>query len=109
MRPFLSATLFAILATSSGTWAQNPQELLTAADTILCVDPNNLDIANHPKVASSQIVLRSMGCLKVVSGIRTQLVGPRQGHLLQVRLFPTGISSGVILWALPSTLSIPSF
>ena len=97
----LALTLGGISAAAAGI----PGELFTAPNAILCVNRVNLDKANRPSVAESQRMLRAMGCLRTEAGIRTRLDGPVADNAWRERFFPTGISSGVVLWALPSAFT----
>ena len=42
-------------------------------ETIVCADPYNLDVANMPPVARSEVVLRALGCR------RTDRISDRNG------------------------------
>src|SRR3954453_11559212 len=88
--------------------ADMPGELVTATDAILCVSPDNLDVANQAQVARSLTVLRGMGCIRIEDGIRTRLLeGSDIRRPWRVRLYPVGISGGVELWGLPSSFTTP--
>lgn len=104
------ALLSAVL--SSAASAADPEELLTAPDAILCLRAESLETATVPDVARSQIVLRAMGCLRSEAGVRTRMVGNAPGggapaRAWQVRFYPDGISSGVVLWGKPSSFTAP--
>jgi hypothetical protein len=91
--------------------AEAPDDLLTAPNAILCVSPDNLDIANHPAIGRSQVVLRGMGCLRTEAGIRARpLAGTEMdsGSPWMVRFYPAGISGGVVLWGLASSFTAPA-
>ena len=48
------------------------------------------------------------GCLRIEQGIRlTLLDGPKIGGPWRIRFYPQGISSGLTLWALPSSFTEP--
>ena len=107
MRSILLVMAWAITLIAPAA-AQAPEELSTAADAILCLNPENLATANHPSVARSQLVLRAMGCLRVDSGIRSRLLaGAGLDSPWHVRFYPVGISAGVVLWGLPSSFTAP--
>jgi hypothetical protein len=94
----------------SSAIAQVPDDLVTAPNAILCLSPDNLDIANHPIVAESQLVLRGMGCLRTEAGIRTRRLEGADtdpDRPLRVRFYPRGISGGVVLWGLTSSFAAP--
>jgi len=109
MRFHLTAAVVALLC--AGPASAEPQDdLFTGPDTILCLTPENLVVANQPAVAKSQTVLRSMGCLRPGSGVRTRPIDSTAvptGNPLRVRFYPAGISSGIMLWALPSAFTAP--
>jgi len=100
----LSAVLFA----GHSVLAQGPVDVTTGPDAILCLDPQNVAVANRREVSNSQIVLRAMGCLRAEAGIRSRLLedsgktGP-----VPVRFYPAGISAGLVLWGLPSAFMAP--
>jgi len=88
--------------------AEVQAELVTAPDAILCVSPENLDVANQRQVAASLTVLRAMGCIRIENGIRTRLLeGADVQRPWRVRLYPVGISNGVELWGMPSSFTTP--
>ena len=108
MRSVLLAMVSAIVASVSAARAEPADELMTAQNAILCVSPDNLETANQVSVAKSQPVLRAMGCLRAETGIRTRLLeGSDVQRPWRVRFYPTGISSGVELWGLPSSFTTP--
>jgi hypothetical protein len=83
-------------------------EFITTQNAILCVDPGNLHIANEPTIAESLIVLRAMGCVRIGSGARTRLLEePELDGPWRIRLYPEGISRGVMLWGLSSAFTTP--
>lgn len=86
--------------------AESTDEFVTAENAILCTTPGNLDIANEPTVAENQVVLRGMGCLRIEAGVRTRLLGSLVDPW-RVRLYPTGMSEGVVLWGLSSSFTKP--
>jgi hypothetical protein len=91
------------LADDSGT------ELLTVQNAILCMNPDNLRTANHPTLVRRPFLLRAMGCIRIGSGIRSRLINrTAAGEPWQVRFYPEGISTGVVLWGLPSAFAVPS-
>jgi hypothetical protein len=94
----------------SSAMAEAPDDLVTVTNAILCVNPDNLDIASHPAVAESQLVLRAMGCLRTEAGIRTRLlegIATEPGRPWRIQFYPTGISGGVVLWGLTSSFTAP--
>jgi hypothetical protein len=108
MRSILLTMVSAMAASVSAAMAEPPDELMTAPNAILCVSPDNLDTANQPPVARSQLVLRAMGCIRTETGIRTRLLeGSDVQRPWRVRFYPTGISGGVELWGLPSSFTTP--
>ena len=65
-----------------------------------------MQTANDPAVAKSAIVLQAMGCIRIEAGIRSRLLnGVSSDQPWQVRFYPAGISSGVVLWAMPSAFT----
>jgi hypothetical protein len=102
--------LFAILVAVAVTpaMAEVPDALITAPDAILCVRPGNLDIAHHPAVWNSQVVLKAMGCFRTEGGIKASLLERSDpGNIWRVRFYPIGINGGVVLWGLPSSFTKP--
>ena len=78
-------------------------------NAILCVSPENLRTANEPAIVRRPLLLRAMGCLRIGSGIRSRLInGTSADEPWQVRFYPEGISTGVVLWGLPSAFGVPS-
>ena len=103
-----SALFVLAIAALTPAAAEVPNELFTVPNAILCVHPLNLEIANHPSVARSQLVLRAMGCLRTDAGVRTRLLEQvGLGDAWRVRFYPAGISSGVVLWGMPSSFTMP--
>jgi hypothetical protein len=104
MRSIAAVFVLTLVGIASAA-AQKQSEFITAPTAILCVEPDNVDIAHHPDVAGSPLVLRSMGCLKPGPGIRTLLLDDSPADQpWRVRFYPEGISGGITLWALPSSL-----
>jgi hypothetical protein len=99
----------AVVAVSIGpVLAASAKELVTAADAILCVSPENLDVANHRQVAHSPFVLQGIGCVRIENGIRTRLLeGSDAQRPWRVRVYPAGISGGVELWGMPFSFTAP--
>ena len=85
--------------------AQAGDELITAQGTILCLRAQDVVRASDPKTARNQDSLRALRCMRPGPGIRTVSTnsGASANLPAQVRFFPTGISGGVMLWALPSS------
>lgn len=105
-----SASLIAVVgaAVSVGPVSAAAKELVTAADAILCVSPENLDVANHRQVAHSPLVLQGIGCVRIENGIRTRLLEGSDGQRpWRVRVYPAGISGGVELWGMPFSFTAP--
>jgi hypothetical protein len=103
----MSLLLTFVLLMADAANAGEPSDLLfTAPGAVLCVQPDNVWIANHPQLIGHDTILRGMGCIRTPAGIRTQLIekihtnGP-----WMVRFYPKGISQGVTLWALPSAFA----
>jgi hypothetical protein len=81
--------------------AQGPVYLFTEPDAILCLRPENVDVANVPSVAENATVLRAMGCVKLEAGVRSRLMAnaePGARNVVKVRLLPQGIPGGVVFW-----------
>ena len=110
MRFHLTAAVLSFFLCAGPVLAEPQDVLFTAPDAVLCLSPDNLDVANQPAVANSETVLRSMGCLRTGSGVRTRLMDSTAvpaGNPLRVRFYPAGISGGIMLWALPSAFTSP--
>jgi hypothetical protein len=106
----LLLTVAAGLVGWSSAMAETPDDLFTVTNAILCVNPDNLDIARHPAVAESHLVLRAMGCLRTEVGIRARLLEGSTtdpGRPWRVQFYPRGISGGVALWGLTSSFTAP--
>lgn len=102
MRLLIVALLLA--ATADIAKAQSV-ELTTAHNAILCLSPENLHAANRPAVAKSQKRLRDIRCMRTDAGIPVTLLdGPAIGGPWRIQARPQGISAGVTIWALPSSL-----
>lgn len=99
--------ILSVVLTVATAAAADPQEFVTAPDAILCVSADNLKAAAKPAVAKRQTVLRAMGCLRSEPGIRTRIVRNAPDGSWQVRFYPEGISSGVVLWGRPSSFIAP--
>ena len=67
-------TVAAGLVGSSSAMAEVPDDLFTVTNAILCINADNLEIARHPAVTESQLVLRAMGCFRTAAGIRARLL-----------------------------------
>jgi hypothetical protein len=107
MRAVLTGML-GVLAGMSSTLAEMPGELITAQNAVLCVAPDNLDIAKQAAAAKSWRVLQAMGCFRTVAGIRIRLVEGAPIHEpWRVRFYPAGISEGVELWGLATSFTPP--
>jgi hypothetical protein len=106
MRSILPAIVLGLLYGSASAVAETPGDVVTAPDAVLCLDRDNVRTANKPAVARSQIVLRAMGCLRSEAGIPSRMLDRNAGNgPLRVRFYPAGISTGVVLWALPSAFT----
>jgi len=47
-----------------------------------------------------------MGCLRSASGVPIRVLDPKAGEgPVKVRFYPAGISTGIDLWALPSSFT----
>jgi hypothetical protein len=57
--------------------AEIPADVTTARNAILCLDRDNVAVANQPAVFRSQTVLRAMGCIRVGAGIPHAVAGSR--------------------------------
>ena len=104
-----SGMLFLAIATvlfclGVASTAQAGDELITAQDTVLCLRRQDVIRASEPKTARNQASLRALRCMRPGPGICTVSMntGVSANLPMQVRFFPTGISGGVMLWALPS-------
>jgi hypothetical protein len=94
-----------LLAATADIARAQSVELTTAHNAILCLGPENLHAANRPAVAKSQKRLRDMRCMRTDAGIPVTLLdGPEIGGPWRIRARPQGISAGVTIWALPSSL-----
>ena len=104
MRFGISTVMLTLALAVNPAAGQGVNEVMTGPDAILCLSPNNVAAANNPTVSRSQPALRAMGCIRVEAGIRSRLLetasmsGP-----VRVRFYPTGISAGLTMWALPSS------
>jgi len=95
-----------VLALLFGTAVQSraAEEYYTNNETVLCVYADNVTVANDPEVSQSSVVLQAMGCLRPGPGIRSRVIQNVSEEGLQlVRLYPAGISGGVLLWSLSSS------
>ena len=71
----LAGSACSILTATAAVSATAP----IAQETIVCTDPDNVDVANMPAVARSEIVLRALGC--------------RRSDRVSDRKWPDGINS----------------
>jgi len=105
MRDVLGVALMFLLGPSEAE-PQSLMELLTARGAVLCVSPDTLDIANHPSVMKNLRVLQAMGCIRTEGGIKTTVLdGGPLDRPWRVRFYPRGISGGVELWTMASSLA----
>ena len=97
----IATVLFCLGGTSA---AQADDELITAQNTVLCLRGEDVVRASDPMTSRNQASLRALRCMRPGPGIRTVSMntGASANLPTQVRFFPTGISGGVMLWALPS-------
>ena len=104
MRSNLYIVALMITLTGDPVAAQSTGEVTTGRNAILCLDRDNVAVANQPAVFRSQTVLRAMGCIRVGAGILTRLLdAASSAEPVRVRFYPAGIGGGLELWALPSS------
>jgi len=100
------ATILVLAAGSAS--AAEPNELVTAADAVLCLNANSLDRASAGRVARSQERLRDLGCLRSPPGVPATLLSGSEGvGTWSVRFRPEGMSGGITLWGRPSAFTLP--
>jgi hypothetical protein len=76
-------------------------ELFTAPGAILCIQSDNVPVANDKRIIQHPTVLKRMGCIRSPGGVPIKIVErPDADGPWMVRFFPEGISRGVILWGL---------
>src|SRR5262245_1639966 len=93
---FLTVTAQAALA----------DELFTTAGAILCVQRDNVSVANDKQVLLHPSVLKGMGCCRSPRGLRIKVIERTDsGEPWMVRFFPEGISRGVLLWGWPNAFA----
>lgn len=110
MLPMRMMALVLVFAASSAMAA--PQEVLTAADAILCLSADRLGQAGTQGRAGrdqrDQERLRALGCLRSPAGVPATLLDePGVAGSLSVRFRPAGISGGITLWGRPSAFTLP--
>jgi hypothetical protein len=106
MRFALSVSILGIALGMQPAVAEISGGLFTAPDAILCLARDNVGTANLPAVAKSQTVLNAMGCLRTEAGIPISVIDRNHaGGPTRVRFYPAGISTGIVLWALPSSFT----
>jgi hypothetical protein len=84
----LAGSAFSVLTATAAVSATAP----TVQEPIVCTDPYNVEVANLPAVARSEVVLRALGChrsdrigdRKWPDGTNTD--GPAQPIVLPIRL-----------------------
>jgi hypothetical protein len=86
----LAGSALSILTATAAVSATAP----LVQETIVCTDPDNVDVANMPAVARSEVVLRALGCRpsarisdrKWPDGINSN--GPLPSFVLPINLKP---------------------
>jgi hypothetical protein len=96
-----------VLATGSAQAAPPVNELVTAANAILCLHPGNLREANHAEVAKSQQRLRGLRCMRTEAGIPLTVLERPEPDVWKVSFRPQGISGGVTLWGRAASFATP--
>jgi hypothetical protein len=100
----LSLSIVVLMLAALPAAAEIPAEVTTGRNAVLCLDRDNVAVANQPAVFRSQTVLRAMGCIRVGAGIPTRLLdAASSAEPVRVRFYPAGIGGGLELWALPSS------
>jgi hypothetical protein len=87
--------------------ADDPRELVTAANAILCLEPGSLNAASQPDIAQSQTRLRGLHCLRTGSGIPLTVLERTHASIWKVSFRPEGMSGGVTLWGRISSFTTP--
>ncbi|MEA2980278.1 MAG: hypothetical protein QOF91_2545 [Alphaproteobacteria bacterium] len=101
------SALMLVLAAGSAL-AEEPKELMTAPDAVLCLSADSLEGASAGPIAKDQERLRALGCLRSPAGVRATLLGEAgAGGSLSVRFRPQGISGGITLWGRASAFVLP--
>ena len=100
--------LLAAAGAAAAAEPQEPTELVTAPDAVLCLDAGSLDQAGAGHAAGSQTRLRSLGCLRSPAGVpATLLSATEEAGIWSVRFRPQGMSGGITLWGRPSAFTLP--
>lgn len=99
--------LLLVLA-SSAALADEPRELVTAPDAVLCLDADHVGQATSGRAARDRSLLRELGCLRSPAGVPATLLSGSDGvGTWSVRFRPEGMSGGITLWGRPSSFRQP--
>jgi hypothetical protein len=101
------AVIIMALAAGGAQAAPLPTELVTAANAILCLQPNSLTEASQAEVAQSQQRLRGLRCMRTGAGIPLTVLERTHATVWKVRFRPQGISGGVTLWGQATSFTTP--
>jgi hypothetical protein len=97
----------AAIALAAGGARAVPTELVTAANAILCLQPDSLTEASQSEVAQSQRRLRGLRCMRTGAGIPLTVLERTHANVWKVRFRPQGISGGVTLWGQATSFTTP--
>ena len=75
------------LSSRATVLAETREDLIIAPDAVLCIQPENVDIAAEPAVARHPLVLQAMRCLRLGGGIRSVLLEAMADQPWRVRIF----------------------
>ena len=105
MRILAVSLLLGALAVTGAQAADD--ELVTAANAILCLSPTSLDQASQPEIAQNQNRLRGLHCMRTASGIPLTVIERPHASIWKVSFRPEGISGGVTLWGRVTSFTTP--
>ncbi len=101
------AAFLVFIAMAEAQAAAEPDELVTAANAILCLSARDVDAASAPGVAQSQQRLRGLHCLRTEPGIPLTVLERTQAGIWKVSFRPDGIPGGVALWGRVASFAMP--
>ena len=107
MRALAVALIVLAAGQVSGGAHAASEELVTAPDAILCMQPGSLNQASQPEIAHNQQRLRGLQCMRTESGIPLTVIERTHASVWKVSFRPEGIPGGVPLWGRVTSFTTP--
>ena|SRR5688572_26392780 len=101
------AIILMVLVAGAARAAPESNELVTAANAVLCLQPGSLIEASQADISQSQRRLRGLRCMRTGAGIPLTVLERTPANIWKVRFRPEGISGGITLWGQAASFTTP--